>query len=65
MNELIQTLNARAPDILRPLALMEAQIAMLALLVLAIERLLRQPLPQLRYLPCGWWCWQNASCRRC
>jgi TonB family protein len=49
MNELIQTLNARAPDILRPLALMEAQIAMLALLVLAIERLLRQPLPQLRY----------------
>jgi TonB family protein len=49
MNELIQTLNARAPDILRTLALMEAQIAMLALLVLAIERLLRQPLPKLRY----------------
>ncbi|MCI0691706.1 M56 family metallopeptidase [candidate division KSB1 bacterium] len=49
MAELIQNLNVRAPDILRTLGLMEAQIAILALLVLAIERLLRQPLPKVRY----------------
>jgi TonB family protein len=49
MAELIQGLNARAPDILRTLGLMEAQIAILALLALAIERLLHQPLPKVRY----------------
>jgi TonB family protein len=49
MAELLQDLNARAPDILRTLGLMEAQIVILALFVLAIERLMRQPLPKLRY----------------
>jgi beta-lactamase regulating signal transducer with metallopeptidase domain len=49
MLEFIQTLNARAPSILQTLVLMEVQIAILALLVLAIERLLRQPLPKIRY----------------
>lgn len=49
MNEAIQWLNARAPDILRTLGLMEMQIAILALLVLMSERLLRQPLPKVRY----------------
>jgi hypothetical protein len=49
MAELIKSLNAHAPDILRTLGLMEAQIAILALLVLAIEKLLRQPLPKARY----------------
>ncbi len=49
MNAFIQNLNAHAPDILRALGLMEIQIAILALLVLAIERWLRQPLPKIRY----------------
>jgi TonB family protein len=49
MAELIQSLNVHAPDILRTLGVMELQIAILALLVLAIERLLRQPLPKVRY----------------
>jgi len=49
MNALLQTLNARAPDILRTLGLMEIQIAILALLVLAIEHARRQPLPKIRY----------------
>jgi len=49
MLELVQALNARAPSILQTLGLMEVQIAILALLVLAIERLLRQPLPKVRY----------------
>ncbi len=49
MNALIQLLNARAPDILRTLGLMEMQIAILALLVLMIERWLRSPSPKIRY----------------
>jgi TonB family protein len=49
MNEAIQWLNARAPDILRTLGLMEMQIAILALLVLVIERLLQRPMPKIRY----------------
>jgi bla regulator protein BlaR1 len=49
MAELIQGLNVRAPDILRMLGLMEMQIAILALLVLAIERFLRRSIPKVRY----------------
>jgi len=49
MMEAIQLLNFHAPKILRTLGLMEAQIAILALLVLAVERWLRQPLPKVRY----------------
>jgi TonB family protein len=49
MAEWIQSLNAHAPDILRVLGLMEIQIAILALLVLAVERRLRRPLPKMRY----------------
>lgn len=49
MAESIQYLNARAPDILRTLGLMEVQIAILALLVLAIERWLRISSPKARY----------------
>ncbi|MCG3120919.1 MAG: hypothetical protein ALAOOOJD_03814 [bacterium] len=49
MNAAIPWLNAHAPAMLRTLGLMELQIAILALLVLAIERLLRQPLPKIRY----------------
>ena len=49
MTELIQAMSAHAPNILRTLGLMEIQIAILALLVLAIERVLRRPLPKIRY----------------
>ena len=49
MNALLQTLNARAPDILRALGLMEVQIAILTLLVLAIERWMRPLLPKILY----------------
>jgi beta-lactamase regulating signal transducer with metallopeptidase domain len=49
MSALIQILNTHAPDILRTLGLMEIQIAILALLVLAIEHVLQKPLPKIRY----------------
>ncbi|MDZ7292838.1 MAG: M56 family metallopeptidase [candidate division KSB1 bacterium] len=49
MNDTIQFLNAHAPDILRMLTLMEVQVAILALMVLGIERWLRTPSPKLRY----------------
>jgi len=49
MNPWIETLNEHAPNILRSLGLMEIQIALLALLVLAAESVLRQPLPKIRY----------------
>jgi len=49
MSALLQILNARAPDLLRTLGLMELQITILALLVLAVEHALRAPLPKVRY----------------
>lgn len=49
MTDWIQILNAQAPAILRTLGLMELQIAILALLVLAGERVFRRPLPKVRY----------------
>lgn len=54
MTELIQALNAHAPNILRTFGLMEIQIALLALLVLASERVSRQPLPKIRFNPFVW-----------